>query len=302
MSRSKALQKGFIAFAILLMIAGIILLLIEPIKRLNRRRISNEALNAIEKKIESTSDEAEMTFVVPKNGNEVEGEGYDFIDETEEIPEEEEDSSGNVVLNSIGILSISRINCRYSVWDEATQVSLRYGLAHYPDSVMPGEKGNSTILGHNYKDGSMFHKLGELKTGDKVVFTGKDGRDRTFYVEESKIVSADDILDYALGDITDERQLTLVTCTYEYGRYGWRRVVICKMDGEPEPDETAESTESTTAGTTAEQTEVTIETTAESTADTVLEETEQTMAEETVQTTTAVPDETTSETSQENPQ
>lgn len=302
MSKSKVLQRGFIAFAVLLMIAGIILLLIEPIKRMNRRRISGNALSAIEKKIESTSDEAEMTFVVPKNGNEVEGEGYDFIDETDEIPEEEEDSGGNVILNSIGILSISKINCRYSVWDEATQVSLRYGLAHYPDSVMPGEKGNATILGHNYKDGSMFHKLGELKAGDKVVFTGKDGRDRTFYVEDSKIVSADDILDYALGDITDERQLTLITCTYEYGRYGWRRVVICKMDGEPEPDETAESTEITTAETTVEQINVTMETTAESTEVTTSEPAEQTTTEETVQTTTSAPEETTSETSQENPQ
>ena len=156
MSKSKAFQRAFIAFAVLLMLTGIVLLLIEPIKRFNRRRISNEALSAIEKKIESTADEAEMTFVVPKNGNEVEGEDYDFIEETEETAEEEEYSGETVVLNSIGILSISKINCRYSVWDEATQVSLRYGLAHYPDSVMPGEKGNATIMGHNYRDGSMF--------------------------------------------------------------------------------------------------------------------------------------------------
>ncbi|MCR4703163.1 MAG: class D sortase [Saccharofermentans sp.] len=296
MSKSKAFQRAFIAFAVLLMLTGIVLLLIEPIKRFNRRRISNEALSAIEKKIESTADEAEMTFVVPKNGNEVEGEDYDFIEETEETAEEEEYSGETVVLNSIGILSISKINCRYSVWDEATQVSLRYGLAHYPDSVMPGEKGNATIMGHNYRDGSMFHRLGELKAGDKVVFTGKDGVDRVFYVEESKIVSSDDLLDYALGNITDERQLTLVTCTYEYGRYGWRRIVICKMEGEPETEETSEITE-TDASVTEESS---YETSEESITETPTEEDTVTYEEITFPEETEADNGTTSDTEAEN--
>ena len=296
MSKSKAFQRAFIAFAVLLMLTGIVLLLIEPIKRFNRRRISNEALSAIEKKIESTADEAEMTFVVPKNGNEVEGEDYDFIEETEETAEEEEYSGETVVLNSIGILSISKIGCRYSVWDEATQVSLRYGLAHYPDSVMPGEKGNATIMGHNYRDGSMFHRLGELKAGDKVVFTGKDGVDRVFYVEESKIVSSDDLLDYALGNITDERQLTLVTCTYEYGRYGWRRIVICKMEGEPETEETSEITE-TDASVTEESSS---ETSEESITETPTEEDTVTYEEITFPEETEADNGTTSDTEAEN--
>ena len=52
----------------------------------------------------------------------------------------------------------------------------------------------------------------------------------TFTVQESKIIKAADLKKYVTGDITDEKQLTLVTCTYEYGRKGWRRVVICKMN------------------------------------------------------------------------
>ena len=151
-------------------------------------------------------------------------------------------------MNSIGILDIRAINCRYSVWDTASQVSLRYGLGHYVDSVMPGEIGNATILGHNYRDGSMFHKLGNLKEGDAVKFTRTDGVVLTFYVTESKIISADDLLSYAVGNITTDRQLTLVTCTYEYGRYGWRRVVICKLSEDCLPyvtEETAPVTETT---------------------------------------------------------
>ena len=64
----------------------------------------------------------------------------------------------------------------------------------------------------------------------------------TFYVTESKIISADDLLSYAVGNITTDRQLTLVTCTYEYGRYGWRRVVICKLSDDCLPYVTEETT------------------------------------------------------------
>ena len=244
-SRKTAVNTVLIAIAAVLLIAGVILLLIEPIKRHNRKKISQEALTVISEKIEAT-EEAEMTFTVPAAGNEVPGEeeGYDVIsddeDPTEETFEEEEavleetpqkntNSAEMVSLKSIGILSIGKIKISYSVWDEATKVSLRYGLGHYPDSVMPGETGNATILGHNYKDGTMFHNLGKLKKGDKVVFKSASGKEMTFAVEESKIIKASDLKKYVAGNITKEKQLTLVTCTYEYGNKGWRRVVICKL-------------------------------------------------------------------------
>lgn len=229
-SKRTAVNISLIIISVILLIAGVILLLIDPIKRFNRRRISSDALNAVENKIMSTEVEESVapTYVVPARGNEVEGEGYDYIGETEET-EEEYYEEEYVTLNSIGILNISSIGVRYSVWDEASQVSLRYGLGHYVDSVMPGEQGNATILGHNYRDGSMFHNLGYVNIGDEVIFTDVYGNDYYYYVVSSDIVSADDILDYALGNVTDSSTLTLITCTYEYGMTGWRRVVVCEM-------------------------------------------------------------------------
>lgn len=248
-SRSKTtlVNIGLIILSAVLLITGIVFLLIEPIKRLNRRRISDDALKTVESKIVSAEEEEpQITYVVPRRGNEVEGEGFDYIGETEE-EEEEEDYDDYVVLNSIGILEISSINIRYTVWDEASQVSLRYGLGHYVDSVMPGETGNATILGHNYRDGSMFHRLGQVDIGDEVIFTDLYGEEYVFYVVDSEIVDADDLIDYAVGNITNKRQLTLVTCTYEYGAEGWRRVVICRMAGDEEPEETTAETIETTA-------------------------------------------------------
>ena len=271
-AKQRAVRAGLLVLSALLLVTGIVLLLIDPIKRANRNNIANDAMRSLESKIfSSETDNTQWTYIVPRTGNEVEGEDYDFIGETEETTDDGSGDGGMVVLNAIGILEISRINCRYTVWDEASQVSLRYGLGHYVDSVMPGEIGNATILGHNYRDGTMFHRLGELQVGDAVVFTGTDGVSKTFYVEESKIISADELLNYALGDITDSRQLTLVTCTYEYGRYGWRRVVICRLADDSVPEETAAPTEDTVA-TDDTAPEETIEAT--ETAETVTEATE----------------------------
>ena len=292
-SKRISVSTILVFISIALLITGIILLLIEPIKRLNRKKISGDALKTIESKIAATEESVpQITYVVPARGNEVEGESYDFVGETEEEEEEEDyDDDEYVVLNSIGILEIDSINIRYPVWDEATQVALRYGLGHYVDSVMPGEKGNATILGHNYRDGSMFHYLGSVDIGDEVVFTDLYGNETVFYVTDSLIVDADDLLDYAVGEITRTRQLTLVTCTYEYGMKGWRRVVICRPYGEEEPEETEPSettTIETTTETTAEITETVVseETTAE-TSESVTEAVSDVVTEETTETTAA---------------
>lgn len=222
-TKTSSISRILIVLAVVFFVAGVILLMIEPIKRHNRKKIAGEALDAITNKIES-ADGGEITFTVPATGNEVPGEERELI--PQEAPIEEADL---IELGAIGIISIPKIDIRYTVWDEVTEVSLRYGLCHYEESVIPGETGNATILGHNYKDGSMFHYLGELEAGDEVCFTGVDGTKMTFYVTDSLIISADDLMSYAEGDITDSKQLTLVTCTYEYGRTGWRRVVICKL-------------------------------------------------------------------------
>lgn len=277
-SKRTAVSISLIVLCVILLIAGVALILIEPIKRLNRKRITGDALKSVESKIETFDPEnPRITYIVPVRGNEVEGEGYDFVGMTEE--EEEEYEGDTVELCSIGILEISSIGIRYPVWDEASQISLRYGLGHYVDSVMPGEVGNATILGHNYRDGSMFHFLRDVEIGDEVVFTDLNGERLVFYVDEIEIISADELIHYALGNITKTRQLTLVTCTYEYGAEGWRRVVICRLAGEEEPEETAKPVETTTGTTreteeTEEQSWNTLETTEEDLDDSVWDDEE----------------------------
>ena len=98
-SKSTVISTGLIILCVVLLITGIIFLLIEPIKRYNRKKISENAISVIESGITSSetgeTDDTEetviptITYVVPVKGNEVEGEGYDFVGLTEEYDGEE---------------------------------------------------------------------------------------------------------------------------------------------------------------------------------------------------------------------
>ena len=96
-TKSTFISTGLIILSVILLVAGIILIMIDPIKRFNRRRISADALKTVESKIRTSEtvdvqdkEEPQMTYIVPRKGNEVEGEAFDYIGETEETEEEEE--------------------------------------------------------------------------------------------------------------------------------------------------------------------------------------------------------------------
>ena len=218
-----------------LLIAGVIFLLIEPYKAWKRSQITDDAMNIIQS--EMSAGNTEITMVVPKDGNEVPGESVDYYGNEELIIETEttQAQSGgggedeDVVLNCIGVLKIDAIGQEMPVWDVATKVSLRYGVGLYEYSVVPGQNGNSTILGHHFKNGTAFAKINKLQAGDQVIFTATDGTVYTFVVETSLVIPKEDLINYIDAGVSDVPQLTLVTCAYENGQSTLRQLVICKL-------------------------------------------------------------------------
>lgn len=250
-ARRKRTRRGNIVLLIIascLILAGIICLLIEPLKSLQRQKITSDALEIVESAITSGSlltvdEDTEITFVVPRDGNEVAGESYDYYGDDEEdilalqkqVEDKEKNLPKNIVLTCAGVLKIEKIDLELPVWTESSRIALRYGLGLYEDSVMPGQPGNSTILGHrNRHTSTMFYRLKEVKEGDTVRYISPEGHELLFNVDKVKIVDSKDLLDYITGDITDRVQLTLVTCAngeHGYGE-GARRLVICHMSQE----------------------------------------------------------------------
>ncbi|MBO7563470.1 MAG: class D sortase [Clostridiales bacterium] len=201
--------------ALICLIVGVVLLLIDPIKNYKRQKITDDMM-------ESIVEVSQATFVVKSSGNEVSGEEFEYYYGEEEaggsqldyktivaeLPEE-------VVLNALGTISIPSVDINIPLWDDATIVSLRYGAGRLKDTADPGQEGNMTILGHRMRAaGKLFHSLGDVQIGDKIEISTIDGHIYTYVVDTIyEAVEPSDLDKYIDIDDGTGKQVTLVTCT-----------------------------------------------------------------------------------------
>lgn len=148
-------------------------------------------------------------LVVPRDANRVEGESYDFYGEDnrinyEELPEE-------VELIPLGRLEIPKIHVNLPILEGATNIQLRYGLAHVTETVNPGENGNAAMLGHRMLDsGRHLNRLDEVEAGDQIkINTGTDLY--TYEVIDTPVIDPEVLMDYVERDY-GEPTITLITC------------------------------------------------------------------------------------------
>lgn len=227
--RKKKKFDVLMVLAAFLFIAGVALLLVDPIRTYLRNKKTEEGYNLVQEQIaqnaaaKNEDDITEITFVVPKDANEVNGEEYDIFTDNEEekaamssmLDEEYDNMPDYVTLKAIGILQIDSVDINIVVWDVATRVSLRYGGGHYGSSVLPGQYGNCSILAHHMRHAETnFHNLDKVKVGDEIKFTVVNGTTFTYVVDQIKTVHAYELEENLQGNITKKRRITLVTCSY----------------------------------------------------------------------------------------
>lgn len=108
---------------------------------------------------------------------------------------------------------------------------LKFGVAHYLQTALPGEIGNSVVVGHssdfpwsdgNYKN--IFALLDKLAVGDDIIVSYKKQK-LVYKVRETKVVSPTDLSVLAR---TDEPILTLLTC-YPVGSTRSRLIVTATL-------------------------------------------------------------------------
>lgn len=205
-----------IAIALICLVVGVILLLVDPIKNMKRQAVMDDMM-------ESIAEGSQAVFVVKSNGNEVNGEDfeeYDFgaeeltgntgsyEDIVAELPDE-------VILTALGRIKIPSVDIDIPLWDGATIVTLRYGAGRLEKTADPGQEGNMVILGHRMRAaGKLFHSLGEVKLGDDIIITAMDGKVYTYRVDKIfEAVKPQDLDYYADINYGEGKQVTLVTCT-----------------------------------------------------------------------------------------
>jgi sortase A len=105
----------------------------------------------------------------------------------------------------IGTLEIARLSKSIPIYEGTEKAQLLKGAGHFEQSVLPGEKDNSVVVGHR---DSVFTEFGSLQIGDELVVSTTQGK-FIYRITKFRIVSAND---RTVIVPTKKATLTLSTC------------------------------------------------------------------------------------------
>ena len=88
------------------------------------------------------------------------------------------------------------------------------------------QPGNTTIAGHNYRNGQFFSNNKKLNVGDKIYITDSTGK-RMAYTIYNKYEAAENEADYITRDTQGATEISLTTCTDDSKA---RTIILAKAD------------------------------------------------------------------------
>lgn len=122
--------------------------------------------------------------------------------------------------NVIGRIEIPKTKVNYPILEKVTKASLEVSVGVLYGSG-PNQKGNTVIVGHNYKNGQFFSNNKMLTSGDIIYITDSTGNRLTYTIYDKFEIKPEDISFYT-RDTNGAREITLSTATDE----GNNRLVI----------------------------------------------------------------------------
>lgn len=110
-----------------------------------------------------------------------------------------------------GYINIPKTNVNLPVLDDVSKAALEksVGILYGPGLNKPG---NTVIIGHNYRNGTLFSNNGKIEVGDKIYITDSTGNKVTYVVYNTYITTPEDA-DYMPRDTKGAMEISLSTCT-----------------------------------------------------------------------------------------
>ena len=110
-----------------------------------------------------------------------------------------------------GTIEIPSIDLKYPVLESASKSSMTVSVGIL-DGPGLNKVGNTTIAGHNYRNGTFFSNLKKVAIGDKVYITDESGTKMTYIVYNMITTSPEDS-SFMERDTEGKREVSLDTCT-----------------------------------------------------------------------------------------
>ena len=111
----------------------------------------------------------------------------------------------------VGVIEIPTTKLKCPILEEASKSAIEVAVAVY-DGVGLNKVGNTTIAGHNYRNGTFFSDNKKIAVGDKIYITDEFGTKVTYVVYNTVTTSPEDS-SYFERDTEGAREITLDTCT-----------------------------------------------------------------------------------------
>lgn len=144
--------------------------------------------------------------------------------------EEEKEKKGEKVYMEghevIGTIKIPKTGIEYPILEDMTTRSLEIAVVKLY-GVGLNKPGNTTIVGHNYRNGLFFSDNSKLKNGDTIDITDQSGETVTYSIYEMFMTSPNDA-EYMQRDTEGAREISLSTCNNDSSQ----RLVILAREKE----------------------------------------------------------------------
>ena len=126
----------------------------------------------------------------------------------------------------VATIQIPAINLKYPVLEQNTKKSLETSVVLMYTANGLNEVGNSVIIGHNYRNGTMFSNVKKLAKGDVIYITDATGRKVKYTIYDMYRTSGTDS-EYITRNTNGKREISLSTCTDDSKA---RTIVLAKED------------------------------------------------------------------------
>lgn len=111
----------------------------------------------------------------------------------------------------VGKIRIPKTNVEYPILYPLEARSLEIGTAMLQTTSGLNKPGNTTILGHNYRNGKFFSNNHKLKKGDKIYIKNIEGEEAEYEVYKGETLLPNDA-SYMTRDTNGATEISLSTC------------------------------------------------------------------------------------------